>query len=261
MNTQNKTGADIISRICGEIGAEAVVTEEKIDSLQSDKLRSLAARVKEEGFLFGAALDDECEHLVLIDETGRVLDKNNVLALDVIVALQSGTGGDVVLPVSAPQSLTRLAKKYGRNVVYTKIDAPDFMRGVAQSGGEEQFVLHFDGVGALLRLLVYLSESAQPLSKLMEEAEQYFITSDKVYCRAERKGTVIKELMERFSGYETDLTDGVKVFDDRGWVLVVPDGNAPSMHVISEGMSAEIADELSAGMIDKIKEIEANTSK
>ncbi len=261
VNTQNKTGADIISRICGEIGAEAVVTEEKIDSLQSDKLRSLAARVKEEGFLFGAALDDECEHLVLIDETGRVLDKNNVLALDVIVALQSGTGGDVVLPVSAPQSLTRLAKKYGRNVVYTKIDAPDFMRGVAQSGGEEQFVLHFDGVGALLRLLVYLSESAQPLSKLMEEAEQYFITSDKVYCRAERKGTVIKELMERFSGYETDLTDGVKVFDDRGWVLVVPDGNAPSMHVISEGMSAEIADELSAGMIDKIKEIEANTSK
>lgn len=52
-----------------------------------------------------------------------------------------------------------MAKKYGRNVVYTKIDAPDFMRGVAQSGGEEQFVLHFDGVGALLRLLVYLSES------------------------------------------------------------------------------------------------------
>lgn len=98
VNTQNKTGADIISRICGEIGAEAVVTEEKIDSLQSDKLRSLAARVKEEGFLFGAALDDECEHLVLIDETGRVLDKNNVLALDVIVALQSGTAATWCCP-------------------------------------------------------------------------------------------------------------------------------------------------------------------
>ena len=56
------------------------------------------------------------------------------------------------------------------------------MRGVAQSGGEEQFVLHFDGVGALLRFLVYLAESGQLLSKLMEEAEQYFITSDKVYC-------------------------------------------------------------------------------
>ena len=210
--------------------------------------------------MFGAALDDECEHLVLIDETGRVLDKNNVLALDVIVALQSGTGGDVVLPVSAPQSLTRLAKKYGRNVVYTKLTRRTLCAVLHKAAGRNNSC---STLTAWARSCACLSTcpSAQPLSKLMEEAEQYFITSDKVYCRAERKGTVIKELMERFSGYETDLTDGVKVFDDRGWVLVVPDGNAPSMHVISEGMSAEIADELSAGMIDKIKEIEANTSK
>ena len=255
VNTLNKTGADIISRICDEIGAEAVVSEEEIDSLQSDKLKKLSERVQEDDFFFGAALDDECEHMVLIDENGRVLDKNSVLALDVVVALQSGAGGDVVLPVSAPQSLTRLAKRHGRQVVYTKIDTPDFMRGVAQNGSEEQFVLNFDGVGALLRILVYLAESGQTLSKLMEEAEQYFLTSDKVYCRAERKGTVIKELMDRFSSYETDFTDGVKVFDDRGWVLVVPDGNAPSMRVISEGMSAEMASELAAEMVDKIKEI------
>lgn len=256
VNTQNKTGADIISRICSEVGAEAVVADEKIDSIQSAALRALSARVKEEGFLFGAALDDECEHLILMDENGRILDRNSVLALDVIIALQSGSGGDVVLPVSAPQSLTRLAKRYGRNVVYTKIDQPDFMRGVAQSGGEEQFVLHFDGAGALLRLLVYLAESGQSLSHLMEEAEQYFITSDKVYCRAERKGTVIKELIEQFRGYDTDLTDGIKIFDDKGWVLVVPDSSAPSMRIISEGMNAEMAGELAADMIDRIRKIE-----
>lgn len=254
VNTLNKTGADVISRICGEIGAEAVVSEEAIDSLQSDKLQQLAKRVKTEEFLFGAALDDECENMVLIDENGRVLDKNSVLALDVVVALQSSSG-DVVLPVSAPQSLTRLAKRHGRQVLYTKIDTTDFMRGVAQSGSEDQFVLNFDGIGALLRILVYLAESGQTLSKLMEEAEQYFLTSDTVYCQTERKGTVIKELMERFSSYETDFTDGVKVFDDRGWVLVVPDGNAPSMRVISEGMSAEIASELAADMMDTIKAI------
>lgn len=256
VNIQNKTGAEIINRICTEIDAQAVTTEEDIGSLGSDKLRTFADRVREERFLFGAVLDDECENVVLIDENGNILDKNSVLALDIIVAMESGTGADIVLPVSAPQSLTRLARKRGKNVIYTKIDTTDFMRGVAAKGGEEQFVLHFDGVGALLRLLVYLSESGRTLSNLLEETERYFMTGRRVPCRAERKGSVIKELTDSFSTYEKDLTDGVKIFDDKGWVLVVPDTSAPLMHVISEGVSAEMADELAADMTEKIKKLE-----
>ncbi len=253
ISTKNKTAADIIERICGEIGAKVQISTENISS--PDKTNAFAARVAEEGFMFGALIDEEGEQMILVDDTGRILKKNDMLALDVIITLDSNPKSNVIMPVSAPQSLARLAEKNGHKVIYTKIETSDFMRSIAENGSEEQFVLSFDAVGTVLRLMVYLSENSKTLSQLCAQSDEYFITSDKVYCHTERKGRIIKEIAKQFEGSKTDFTDGIKVFSDNGWVLVVPD-HAASMSIISEGLSAEIADELCADMVKKIKEIE-----
>ncbi len=45
---------------------------------------------------------------------------------------------------------------------------------------------------------------------------------------------------------------------EKGWVLVLPDGERPLCKVVSEGYSAEFAEELSSIYINKIKEIGRN---
>ena len=255
VNTQSPVASDIICRICGEIGAEAFISAENIMPPSSDAFSSFAARVKNEGFLFGAVLDSECENLLLVDEQGHTLSKTDVMAADIAASMRSAPEKNIVMPVSAPRALARLAEQNGKNVIYTKIETSDFMRTVAAQGSEQQFVLHFDGVGSLLRLLVYLSEKNQTMSSLASQIEEYFITDNKIYCRSEQKGSVIKALTKRYEDSETDFTDGIKIMSESGWVLVVPDRALPAMNIISEGVSMEAAQELAADITDKINKI------
>ena len=45
----------------------------------------------------------------------------------------------------------------------------------------------------------------------------------------------MRVLTERLKGRELDLTDGIKVFDERGWAQVLPDPDEPLVHVYAEG--------------------------
>ena len=48
---------------------------------------------------------------------------------------------------------------------------------------------------------------------------------------------------------------GVKVHQDNGWVLVLPDAEQPICRVISESGSAEFAEELTNIYVKKVREI------
>jgi mannose-1-phosphate guanylyltransferase / phosphomannomutase len=54
-------------------------------------------------------------------------------------------------------------------------------------------------------------------------------------------------MMERHLKDRVDLTDGVKVFVEGGWVLVVPDADGPEYHIIASTLdparSAALVDE------------------
>ncbi len=46
-------------------------------------------------------------------------------------------------------------------------------------------------------------------------------------------------LNERFADRDVDVTDGIKVSDERGWVQVLPDPDEPIVHLYAEGDSEE----------------------
>ena len=57
-------------------------------------------------------------------------------------------------------------------------------------------------------------------------------------------------LNENLASRRLDLLDGVKAWDDRGWVQALPDPDEPFVHVYAEGatedLSEELADEVAA---------------
>jgi mannose-1-phosphate guanylyltransferase/phosphomannomutase len=63
-------------------------------------------------------------------------------------------------------------------------------------------------------------------------------------------------LNERMAGRDLDLTDGIKVFDERGWVQVLPDPDEPLIHLYAEGASQEESEALVAELRGIVEEIE-----
>jgi len=86
------------------------------------------------------------------------------------------------------------------------------------------------------------------VSQLVAELPQPTLVHRSIPCPWTRKGLVMRRLNERLADRELDLLDGIKAFDSRGWVHVLPDPDEPLVHLFAEGSSngdtEELADEL-----------------
>src|SRR5262249_39622451 len=84
----------------------------------------------------------------------------------------------------------------------------------------------------------------RPLSSLVAELPRPTLLHRAVPCPWDRKGLVMRLLNEQLASRTLDLMDGVKAYDDRGWVQVLPDPDEPLVHVYAEGATAELSEEL-----------------
>ena len=84
-------------------------------------------------------------------------------------------------------------------------------------------------------MLDLLAARGSSLSKVLEAAPPVHVVHEVVITPWEQKGTVMRTLVEQTQGREVDLIDGVKVYHDTGWVLVLPDPEEPVTHIWAEG--------------------------
>jgi mannose-1-phosphate guanylyltransferase/phosphomannomutase len=62
-------------------------------------------------------------------------------------------------------------------------------------------------------------------------------------------------LNEKLAGRDVDLTDGIKLIDDRGWSQVLPDPDEPLVHLYAEGETTEVSEELEREVRELVEEI------
>ena len=97
------------------------------------------------------------------------------------------------------------------------------------------FLPAYDAIAALCKLLELLAPVGDPLSKLVAELPRPTLVHRQVQCPWALKGAVMRVLNERYADGNVDTTDGIKIFDARGWVQVLPDGDEPMIHLYAEG--------------------------
>ncbi|MDI6907655.1 MAG: sugar phosphate nucleotidyltransferase [Thermoanaerobacterales bacterium] len=215
----------------------------------------VAATVVERRARAGVVMDAGGEHLILIDDRGRVIQDDLLTVLIVLYVLKT-QGGPVVVPVTAPQTIETLAERYQATVVRTKTALRDFIERILAED-VSQFFLHFDALAALTRILSFAAGADTSLSRLVDEIPAFYTHRKDVPVSWEAKGRVIRRLIEDEGGKKArmEVLDGVKVFHPEGWSLVLPDPEQPVCRVFSEGASMEIAESLTEMYIDKIKKI------
>jgi len=113
----------------------------------------------------------------------------------------------------------------------------------------------FDAMFAFVKLLENLAKLQVKLSDLLKEIPPLFLQTDKIDCSFQKKGTIMRKLIEKHKGKPIDMTEGVKIFSDYGWQLLLPDPSEPYLHLFVEGNSEQQAESALQEMKEEVAQM------
>ena len=85
--------------------------------------------------------------------------------------------------------------------------------------------------------MALLTATGEKLSDLVAALPPVHIVHQEVRTPWDQKGMLMRSLVERSQGRDLVLVDGVKIIEDDGWALVLPDPEEPVTHVWAEAGS------------------------
>ncbi len=247
---------------------EAFPDETRLTKTQKqfdDSLSRLSSFVKSLGATAGFLLDAGAEKVFLIDEKGRVIDGNNAMAIMAYLVAMGGRGTKIAVPISATTALEELGANLGAKIIYSKTSARSMMevardKGVdlvaEQKGGYifPSFAPFFDGMFAISKMLELLAKSGMSLGEVHDKVPKRIISERQVHCPFEKKGTVLRKLIENTDPAKMVLLDGIKIKDGSTIVFILPDRDRPVFHVCCEALTHQEADSLAAKYAATIEE-------
>jgi len=214
----------------------------------------------------GAVFDRPGERLYLVDEQAREVPLDQALLLYLRLIGSNGRTGRLAFPVTVTSQVDRFVEGSGLEIVRTGASLQDLTRtaagdgvlfGGAVGGGYvfPEFLPGYDAVASLVKLLELLAPVRRPISELVAGLPTPTLVQRDLQCPWALKGLVMRVLNERMAGRDLDLTDGIKVFDERGWAQVLPDPDEPVLHLYGEGATVEASEELVAELAGQVEEI------
>jgi mannose-1-phosphate guanylyltransferase/phosphomannomutase len=231
-----------------------------------ERIKVIGDLVRTSGSDLGYVLDSDGETATIIDNEGVPLSTEQALLVLVKLVCENREGASIALPVSVSREAERIAEECGSPIEWSKLSAAHLMEiaaseqvqfAASQEGGFiwPQFLPAYDAAATLVHLLELLAESDRALSSLLNEMPETHVAHDVVPTPWERKGTVMRGVVERAKDLPTVLVDGVKIVYPDGWALVLPDPELAITHVWAEGTSDVEARRLAAIYAGQVAEL------
>lgn len=234
-------------------------TKNRITVKTPQEVTYFADQVKFEKYDLGVIIENNSEEMILVDDKGRVIDEDMFMAIASYIAFNTNND-TVVIPHSASNIIDKLAMEHGGNVLRAKSSVQDVMSKMvnnieSKEGLMHQFSLRFDAIFGLVKIIDFISKNNLKLSELVSCIPNFYMSKKTVECAWNSKGKVMRQLIEDKSNSNIELLEGVKIYKDGGWVLVLPDTEKPTCRVISEGYNQEFAESLTDMYANKITDI------
>jgi phosphoglucosamine mutase len=189
----------------------------------------------------GLALDGDADRLIVVDELGRVVDGDAIMAIctQALVARRALKKKTLVATVMSNLGLERAVDRFGVKVVRTRVGDRYVVERMRQDGfnlgGEQSGHLIFldhattgDGTLAALQLLAVLCREQRPLSELAEIFEPVPQTLLNVVVKHKRELGELPQVMRIIRRVESKLGKD-------GRVLVRFSGTEPKARILVEG--------------------------
>ncbi len=212
-------------------------------------LGELAALVRRDGCDIGFAQDPDGDRLAIADETGRVLDNDDVLAL-VVDAVLARMPGDVVVNLTTSAAIDDIAARHGRKVfrapvgeanVVEKMQAVNAVIGGEGANGGIIFpAVQYcrDSYTGMAWVLDRMEATGLTLSELAARLPRYHRRSGKTAFEHGRLGPLMQALEESLPGGTADRTDGLKLVWPGKWAHVRASNTEPLLRYTVEARDA-----------------------
>jgi len=213
----------------------------------------------------GFAHDADGERLGIVTELGQPLSEELTLPIVARIRWETSTG-PIVTNVSTGSRIDRLAAHYGARVIRTPVGQPYISEAIIEhgailggegSGGIAVPEIHptHDSAAAIGVILEYLAKTKTNISSLVNELPQVTMLKYNVEVEPNRLYSVLQNfrlLVER-AKLDHDLSDGIKVMLDDGWVHVRASNTESMIRVIVEGTDAIAAQKLIDWARDRLR--------
>ncbi len=265
------SASSIFPSVLGALGVEVIALNAYLDETRISKtaeefersLQQLSNIVRTLGADLGVLLDTGGEKVFLVDEKGEILSGDLALALVALLVMRTRPPGRIVVPVTASRAVERMADEYGFKVTRSRGTARALTEAALASDvalvGEEMgglifpsFHPAFDGMSAVVRILEMMARLDVRLHQLTRAVPESHVSRLEVPCPDERKGAVMRRLIEATKSADVELIEGVRVRMGEDWVAAIPDADRAIFHVMAEAGDRERAQRLAEEFRDRI---------
>ena len=241
----------VASRVFSRLGIGAVVMEgfynanvvgSGLPTDLDESIERVARIVPTVGAVFGAVVGPEAEQVRFVDDEGRFVPGDVMLA----ALIRTTRPRRSVFPINLSTGYKRLAEEGGGTVEISRtgignvaIRASEVRADLASLADGRYIFPSFlpapDCFMTLARALEAFRE--EPLSRVRKDFDDSFgnVVRERLECPWTAKGRVMRGLAERFGGDpDAILTEGVRLSVEEGWVLMLPDPDNPVFYVYAE---------------------------
>lgn len=229
----------------------------------STHMEELQARVVYEKANVGLAFDGDADRLLAVDENGRVVDGDQIMAIVGSYMKNQGKlkNNTIVATIMSNLGFFLMGEKNGMTMEQTKVGdryVLERMKEIGASlGGEQSGHIIFldenttgDGLLSALHLLQVMVETGKPLSELTEVME--------VLPQALANARVANHKKDKFMEYSV-IAEAIgeleKKFAGEGRVLIRPSGTEPLVRVMIEGKNLEVIEAEAEKLANLIQDV------
>ncbi|MFQ5500464.1 MAG: hypothetical protein ACE5FH_12415, partial [Candidatus Zixiibacteriota bacterium] len=198
----------------------------------------------------GLKLNPAAEKLTVIDETGQPVDSQTLLLCTLYLFLQTHQVKKIATPVGASMGVEELAAEHNVEVVRVGNDHLSMMR--IKQNNDVDFVggtrggfifpgqqLGSDAMVTTVKLMEMMARTNSRFADLRSRFEHLNRQTLSVPCPWSKKGAVMRHLITSSDQKKRQLIDGIRVFEEAGWVLVAPDRFTAAFNIMAESHSKQ----------------------
>lgn len=274
IDTVNSTGALALPPLLKRLGVNrTAILNGEPDGLFAhnpepvpENLTEIANTMRHTHYDVGFAVDPDVDRLAIVQENGDMFGEEYTLVAVADYVLHN-TPGNTVSNLSSSMALRDISRHYG--VEYNasavgEVNVVEMMKetraviGGEGNGGVIYPELHYgrDALAGIALFLSHLAKSGKDCSEIRHLYPDYKIVKKKI----DMDGVIdvqrlLDSMAEKYSCYNVNRTDGVKIDFGDSWVHLRPSNTEPILRIYSEAGAEAIADNISNKIMLDIREI------
>ncbi len=260
----NKLGMNVTELYCD---VDGTFPNHHPDPTEDHNLIEVVRLMKTGKYDMGVAFDGDADRVVAVDDQGKIIRADNLMALFLPEIITDGDG--VVFDVKCSQALEDMILRYGgkpimwktgHSLIKDKMKA-DQVKFAGEMSGHIFFADDFygfdDAVYVALRLAQTLSRTERKLSDLTAEIPVYYSTPEmRLECPSDEEKFRIAQQAEAYfrENYDCITVDGVRIRFGDGWGLVRSSNTQPVIVCRFEAQTRERMEEIKSLILGKLRE-------